>query len=83
MNRQATPAVACLSSAMPCDVPTCRQEWEHAITAEREERLAALARAEAAEHTASLHAAELAVLRPRVHDLEARLAAAHRHPVSP
>lgn len=67
-------------TAMLCDSPTCRQEWEHAVTVEREERLAAEARADAAEHTASLHAAELAVLRPRVHDLEARLAALHRHP---
>lgn len=80
MNRQATPAVACLSSAMTCDSPTCRQEWEHAITVEREERIAAQARAEAAEHTASLHAAELAVLRPRVSELEARVAFLQRHP---
>jgi hypothetical protein len=74
--------VACLPSAMPCDSPTCRREWEHAITVEREERLAAEARAEAAEHTPGLHAAELASLRPRVHELEARLAALHRHPTT-
>jgi hypothetical protein len=67
-------------AAMTCDSPSCRLEWERAITVEREERIAAQARAEAAEHTASLHAAELAVLRPRVHDLEARIAALHRHP---
>lgn len=67
---------------MSCASETCRRAWEHAITVEREERLAAQARADAAEHTAGLHAAELAVLRPRVHELEARLAALHRHPPS-
>lgn len=65
---------------MSCDPPNCRQEWEHAITAEREARIAAESRAEAAERAASLHAAELAVLRPRVHELEARLASIQRHP---
>lgn len=68
-----------MDHAMPCPSDTCRLEYEHALTAEREERLAAEARATAAEHTAHLHAAELAVLRPRISALEARLAAFQRH----
>ena len=68
-----------MESAMPCTSPTCLLEWEHALSAERELRLAAEAQAEAATHTAQLHAAELAALRPRVSELEARLASAVRH----
>ena len=58
---------------MPCDSPSCQHEFEHAIRAERELRLVAEARADACELCADQRGTELAVLRPRVHELEVRL----------
>ena len=71
-----------MESAMPCDSPECLHSYERAITVEREACLAAVARAEAAERTLALHDAELAVLRPRVHELEARIVALLRRPLA-